>query len=93
MIILIAVLTGFVMGIFYYGGLWMTIRAVIKSQRTWLLIASFWGRTALALAAFLLVIRGDWRNALACMVGFILARGAVTLYLRSKGEDLRAPHA
>jgi F1F0 ATPase subunit 2 len=85
MTLFIALVTGLLVGAFYYGGLWFTIRAVVKSRRSWLLIVSFWGRTAIALAVLLLVTRGDWRNAIACLVGFGAARFVVTRYLRTEG--------
>lgn len=86
MTLLVALITGFLTGAFYYGGLWFTIRAVVKSQRPWILIVSFWGRTAIALAALLLVTHGDWRNTIACLAGFGGARLAVGKYLRAGGE-------
>lgn len=71
----LAVLTGFCLGILFFGGLWMTVLAMPKSRHPVVIaVASFWVRTAVVIAGLLLAMDGRWQRALACLVGFILVR-------------------
>lgn len=73
--ILFTVFAGFGLGVFFYGGLWITIRALPGSRHpTLLALGSFWGRTALVLGGLILVTGHRWQNAIACLAGFIVAR-------------------
>lgn len=66
---------GFLLGLAFFGGLWFTVRALPTSRFPVLLtIASFWARTALAVAGFLLVTGRRWENAILCLAGFLAAR-------------------
>ncbi len=72
---LVPLLAGFGLGMVFFGGLWFTISAIPKSRHPALLVlTSFWVRTALVVAGILLVIDGLWQKALACLVGFLIAR-------------------
>jgi F1F0 ATPase subunit 2 len=69
------VLAGFGLGMLFYGGLWMTVRAIPKSRHPIVLtVTSFWVRTGVVIAGLLLAMDSLWQRALACLVGFILAR-------------------
>ena len=71
--------TGVVLGAFFFGGLWWTVRKGTACRRPGLLfLGSFLLRTGIALAGLYLVAGGDWARLLACLVGFILARPVVT---------------
>lgn len=75
---------GIVLGTFFYGGLWWTVQKVAASKRPGvLLVGSFITRAAIVLGAFLLVAQGGWRGVLACFLGFLVARVAVTLLTRT----------
>jgi F1F0 ATPase subunit 2 len=68
-------LTGLCLGAIFFGGLWLTVRALPTARYpTFLSIASFWGRTALVVAAFAFVFSRGWESALICVAGFFLAR-------------------
>ena len=72
---LLILFAGFVLGIIFYGGLWLTVRALPKSRHSVLLaLASFWGRTGLVIGGLLLAMDTSWQRALICLVGFALAR-------------------
>ena len=74
-----SMLAGILLGTFFFGGLWWTIRAGSPSQWSGLLFsASLMLRMAVAISGFYLVSHGDWRKLVACLVGFLLARIAVT---------------
>ncbi len=69
------VLAGFGLGMLFYGGLWMTVRAIPKSRHPIVLtVGSSWVRTGVVIAGLLLAMDGLWQRALACLVGFIVAR-------------------
>lgn len=83
-------LAGCSIGILFYGGLWLTVRALPKVRHPALLaFASFWGRTALVIVAFVLLSDASWQNALACLLGFVVARLAfvpwIPRYAAKKG--------
>jgi F1F0 ATPase subunit 2 len=68
-------LAGFGLGGLFYGGLWVTVRALPKSQHPAILaLGSFWARGAVVIAGFILLTAGSWQNALVCLAGFVLAR-------------------
>jgi len=74
---------GILLGAFFFGGLWWTIRSRSPSQWSGLLFsASFLLRMAVAVTGFYLVSHGEWRKLMACLVGFLLARIAVTRLIR-----------
>jgi len=72
---ILVLLGGFALGIVFYGGLWLTVRALPKSRHAVLLaLASFWGRTALVVGGLLLAMDASWQRALVCLIGFAAAR-------------------
>jgi len=80
-------LAGFGLGLLFFGGLWFTIRALPKSHHPALLtLASFWGRTALVVAGFVLLMAGRWQNAVLCLIGFVVARMVLSHYIPSRKE-------
>ncbi len=87
-ILVLALLAGGALGIGFFGGLWCTIRGALSSRApaVWF-FGSFTLRTGVAVGGFLLVTQGDWRNALACMMGFLAARGAVTWLTRTRAVN------
>jgi F1F0 ATPase subunit 2 len=76
------------LGLFYFGGLWLTIQQLpFSGGPALLLVGSFVGRTALTLVGFYLVMGGRWERMLACLVGFMMAR----LFLVSRLRPERVP--
>lgn len=81
-LILIRVLTGFALGAFFYGGLWLTVRRLPRTRHPALLtLGSFWIRTLLVLGGFLLLMTGRWDYALWSLIGFTAGRFAVVKFL------------
>jgi F1F0 ATPase subunit 2 len=68
-------LWGALLGLAYFGGLWLTVRRVttMKHQTVWLL-GSLAVRNALAALGFFPVVRLGWQYALLCLAGFVLLR-------------------
>jgi F1F0 ATPase subunit 2 len=78
------------LGLFYFGGLWLTVRHLPSSRSPALLtLGSFLGRTAVTLTGFYLVMGGRWERLLACFVGFLLMR--TILVARWRPEEPQEP--
>ncbi len=68
-------LAGMGIGVFYFGGLWMTVNRIRSVRHPAVLsLVSFFGRTALSLWGFYLVMDRNWVNLLICLAGFLLVR-------------------
>jgi len=79
--VVIAIVMGVLLGIFFYGGLWWTIQKGVSSKQPALLFTgSLAVRTLIALAGFYFVSRGNWHGLLGCLVGFVTARVLVTWF-------------
>lgn len=81
--LILALAAGLALGLFYFGGLWLTVRRLPGARRpTLLFVASFVGRTALTLLGFYLIMDGSWDRMLACLLGVIIARQVLVFRLR-----------
>jgi len=82
----VAFLAGFGLGLLFFGGLWLTVRALPKSRHPAVLaLGSFWGRTAVVVLGFVVVMAGRWENTIVSVGGFLLARIVVSRWIpRSK---------
>lgn len=70
-----SLLIGLGIGLVYFGGLWLTMRAVPDAKRPRLLTAaSFMGRLGVAVFGFYLISGGGWQRPAAAVAGFILIR-------------------
>ncbi|MGB6189271.1 MAG: ATP synthase subunit I [Aeromonas molluscorum] len=75
--------TGFVLGLLFFGGLWWTVRRGIASaQVAFWFLGSLLLRTAVVMMGFWLLGGDDWRRWLATLLGFLLARLLVTQVTR-----------
>ncbi|NLJ29055.1 ATP synthase subunit I [Desulforhabdus amnigena] len=74
---------GMGIGLFYFGGLWMTVSRIRSVRHPAVLsLVSFWGRTVLSLWGFYLIMDRNWVNLLVCLAGFLLARWIMIRRLR-----------
>ena len=70
---------GLILGAFFFGGLWWTVRMGVASKRPVLwFLGSLLLRTAIVVAGFYLLGDGHWQRLLACLCGFVVARFIVT---------------
>ena len=70
-----ALVTGLVLSVIYFGGLWITVRRTVESTNpAGLLLLSWFIRTAIVLYGLFVVSRASLANILAFMVGFLVAR-------------------
>jgi len=75
----IAFVAGLLLGLFYFGTLWLTVQNLSRVKRPGLLtVGGFFVRTGLTLAGFFVVMAGEWERAAACMVGFLVMRRFMT---------------
>lgn len=75
----LAIIWGFLLGAFFFGGLWWTVRHLMRRERTALwLVGSLLLRTGIAASGFYLVAREHWQSLVPSLLGFIVARLAVT---------------
>jgi len=90
----LAWVAGAALGAFFFGGLWWTVRKLALSPRPALwFFGSALARMGIALAGFYLVAGGQWERLIACLLGFVTARLAVTWLTRSSGQSHRAAEA
>ena len=70
-----ALIAGIMLGAFFFGGLWWTVRKGMASERVALwFIVSMLLRTGVVLLGFYFVLGDDWRRLVASLLGFIAAR-------------------
>ena len=75
----LAALAGLVLGLFYFGGLWLTVQRLPSSKRPgMLMLGSFSARLLITLCGFFLVMDGNWERIVACMAGFLATRFVIT---------------
>jgi F1F0 ATPase subunit 2 len=81
--LVLALVTGLLLGAIFYGGLWWTIRKGFSSKQPALwFVSSLLLRTSIVLAGFYFIARGHWESLLVCLLAFVLARVIVTRLTR-----------
>lgn len=87
-----AMLGGVALGALFFGGLWWTVRRGLSSrQPAVMFLGSLLLRTLLVVAGFFFVSRGDWRNLVASLAGFLLARTVMMRVFGPAGDVARDP--
>jgi len=82
--LVLALVTGLLLGAIFFGGLWWTVRKGFSSKQPGLwFFASLLLRTSIALAGFYFVARGHWERLLVSLLGFVVARILVTRLTRA----------
>ena len=82
--LVLALVTGVLLGAMFFGGLWWTVRKGVSSKRPALwFFGSLLLRTSIALAGFYFVAGGHWERLLVCLLGFVIARLIVTRLTRA----------
>lgn len=76
--LVLAVVTGLMLGVIFFGGLWWTVRRGTASSRpaVWF-VGSFVVRTVVVLAGVYFVAGESWQRLLLCLLGFLVARVVV----------------
>jgi F1F0 ATPase subunit 2 len=87
--LLLAMVAGLALGLWYFGGLWLTVQRLPSARHPGVLsLISLIIRLGLTLAGFYLVMAGKWERLLACLAGFLLMR---TLLVRRLGPVSSQP--
>jgi F1F0 ATPase subunit 2 len=74
-------LAGALLGLFFFGGLWWTLRRALVSPRPALWVGgSMLLRMGCTAGGFVVVSAGDWQRLLACLFGFLVARWLVVRF-------------
>jgi F1F0 ATPase subunit 2 len=82
--LVLALVTGLLLGAIFFGGLWWTVRKGFSSRQPALwFFGSLMLRTSIALAGFYFVGRGHWERLLVSLLGFVVARLFVTRLTRA----------
>jgi F1F0 ATPase subunit 2 len=82
--LVLAWVAGGMLGAIFFGGLWWTVRKGVSSNQPALWFsASLLLRMGVALAGFYVVSGRHWERLLLCLLGFVMARLAVTWLTRN----------
>jgi F1F0 ATPase subunit 2 len=81
--LVLAFVTGVLLGAIFFGGLWWTVRRGVSSKQPALwFFGSLLVRMSATLVGFYLVGAGHWERLMLCLLGFVIARLAVTCLTR-----------
>jgi F1F0 ATPase subunit 2 len=73
--LIVSLIVGMALGVFFFGGLWWTVRKTTTSTNPALwFFASVMLRMAVVVSGFYLVMADDWRRLCLALLGFIIAR-------------------
>lgn len=76
--LIIVFLGGFALGIFFFGGLWYSVKKAVVSQKPLLwTFGSFLIRISITILTFYFLGGEDWHRFLAILIGFIIGRFTV----------------
>jgi F1F0 ATPase subunit 2 len=82
--LVLAWVTGVLLGAMFFGGLWYTVQKGVSSKRSALwFFGSLLMRTGVTLAGFYFIARGSWERLIVCLLGFVIARLFVTRLIRA----------
>lgn len=88
LLLVLCVAWGTVLGIFYFGGLWITLKHLQDSEQPALLaFSSFMGRSIVCLFGFYLIASNGWEGLVFSLAGFILTKLALTYHLGHSVRD------
>ena len=87
--LVIAVISGVLLGIIYFGGLWLTIRHLAeRGGSPWLLAGSFLVRTVFLLSVFYALVIYHWAYLMVALAAFLAVRQVALKRLRKSPEAL-----
>ncbi|MCC6543591.1 MAG: ATP synthase subunit I [Nitrospirae bacterium] len=90
--LVLALMTGGLLGAMFFYSLWWTIKKGISSKHpAFWFFGSLLLRTSVALAGFYFVSGGHWERLLVCILGFVIARFIVTRLTGSPVEHYKSP--
>ncbi len=82
-----ALVSGFLLGAFFFGGLWWTVQKGLLSRRpAFWFFGSLLLRTGTAVAGFYFASGGHWERLFMCLLGFFIMRRIVLRLTRLPEE-------
>ena len=85
--LMLALLAGLLLGVFFFVGLWWTVRKIESSKHVALLfLSSMLLRTSVVILGFYFILGDNWHRLLAGLLGFIIARIIVTRLTRDVSQ-------
>lgn len=91
MTLLFSMLAGGVLGLFFFIGLWWTVRQVASSNHVALLfICSMLLRTAVVVYGFYVIMDDSWARLLSGLIGFIIARSITIRFTRVANKSKKS---
>ena len=83
LLLLVALLEGALLGLFFFAGLWWTVRKLESTKQVALLfLGSMFLRTSVVVLGFYFMLGDNWQGLLVGLLGFIIARIFVTRLTR-----------
>lgn len=87
-----AVISGMVLGLFYFGGLWFTVKRLSSVARPAIFtLCSYLIRLGFTFAGFYMLAAGSWERLLALLCGFMVMRIILVRLLKPAGKELPLP--
>jgi F1F0 ATPase subunit 2 len=84
---ILAFIGGLVLGVLFFGGLWLTVKKSVTSKIPALWVfGSFFLRVGITLIGFYYISLGHWQRLLICVLGFVAARYIVIRFTKSIDE-------
>ncbi len=92
LVMIVALLIGMVLGLFFFGMLWLTVRHVPRSRHPVAVVFfSLLGRMAVVLGVFYVLMDGGWQRPVAGLVGFVFVRQVMIRFVGIQKLDETAP--
>jgi F1F0 ATPase subunit 2 len=80
--LILAFIAGMLLGIIFFGGLWLTVKKCVKVKYFGLLFGlSFFLRIGIALSGFYFVFSDSWTRLLICIMGFTISRFIISKWV------------
>ena len=92
LMLVVASVTGLVLGAIFFGGLWWSVRQGVSSKHPALwFLGSALVRMCLVMAGFYFIGREHWERLVLCLLGFVIARFLVMRFTRTSVERSNSP--
>lgn len=86
--LVLATAAGLLLGAFFFGGLWWTVRrALTRGQPALWFLGSLLLRVSITVAGFYLAGSGHWQRLALCLCGFIAARLVMQRFTRVSADQ------
>ncbi|MDT8310729.1 MAG: ATP synthase subunit I [Methylophaga sp.] len=85
--LMLALLEGISLGVFFFAGLWWTVRQLDSCRHVALLfLTSMLLRTSVVILGFYFILGDNWQHLLMGLLGFVIARIIIIRFTRSADQ-------